>query len=190
MLPRWLASLTGRHDPFERVAASLYGLAVAKAREPAFYLDYRVPDTVDGRFDAIALHVWLILRVLRNKDEKAGQAAQALFDVFMADMDRSLREMGAGDLGVGKRVKAMAQALMGRAKAYDDGLAAADPQILNEAIRRNLLRGVDEATVSSKAPILADYVRRLAKAIEGQPLASLLDGQVDFAANFEARTSA
>lgn len=179
MLPRWFAALAGRHDPHEEVAAKLYGAAVAQARQPSFYLHCGVPDTVDGRFDAIALHVWLVLRHLRAGGAMAEAVAQALFDVFMGDMDRSLREMGAGDLGVGKRVKAMAQALMGRVKAYDEGLASADPQALSDALKRNLLRGTEKAP-DDVVSALAAYVARVARALAGRGIAGALAGQVDF----------
>jgi len=180
MLRRWLGSLSGRHDPHEVIAARLYARAVERARHPAFYADWAVPDTVDGRFDAIALHVWLILRALRGKGEAADGLAQALYDVFMGDMDRSLREMGAGDLGVGKRVKAMAQALMGRIKAYDEGLAGPDDRVMVEALKRNLLRGVDPARAETAAPYLARYVVGAAAAVDAADPTRALAGDVDF----------
>lgn len=181
MLPRWLASLTGRHDPYEEVAAKLYARAVAQAREPAFYSRCGVPDTVDGRFDSIALHVWMILRRLRDQNEAASRLAQAIFDIFMGDMDLSLREMGAGDLGVGKRVKAMAQALMGRAQAYDLGLDKIDDDsVLSDALGRNLYRGVPVEVVARAAPVVAAYVRREMTALEGRPLDQIMAGSVDF----------
>src|SRR5262245_48094906 len=96
----------------------LYAAAIAQARQPVFYAGLRVPDTVDGRFELVALHVFLILQRLKSEPE-ATPFAQALFDTMFADMDRNLREMGVGDLSVGKKVKAMAQGLYGRIAAYE-----------------------------------------------------------------------
>src|SRR5579885_2019728 len=99
-------------------AAALYRAVVAQARAPAFYVAYGVPDTLDGRFDLIALHMFLVLHRLKS-DTDASTVSQALFDIMFDDMDRSLREMGVGDLGVGRRVRAMAEALYGRMAAYE-----------------------------------------------------------------------
>ena len=125
-----------RPDPARHAAEELYAVVVAQARRPEFYRDLGVPDTVDGRFELVALHTFLALRRLRSKANAAG-ARQALVEVFVDDMDASLREMGAGDLGVGRRVKTMAQALYGRIAAYEAGLAGSE-QALVEALRRNV----------------------------------------------------
>lgn len=188
-----------RKPPEEAPAWSLYGAAVAQARQPVFYRALGVPDTLDGRFELVALHVYLILRRLRAEGA-AGQAlAQALFDAMFADMDRSLREMGAGDMGVGPRVKKMAQAFYGRMAAYDtalgpggdaqagDGEAAADDRegeaaaTLEEAMRRNVY-GTVAAPAEDAVAVLAAYVRREAEALAGQEGAVLCAGTVRFGA--------
>ena len=102
-------------------AAGLYGAVVAQARQVVFYRDLGVPDTVDGRFELIVLHMVLLLRRLNREGDDGAALRQALFDVLLDDMDRSLREMGVGDLGVGRRVKAMGKAFYGR-DADDGGL--------------------------------------------------------------------
>ena len=114
-----------RPDPTSAVARRLYEAVVAQARQPVFFAEWEVPDTVDGRFEMVALHAHLLLRRLRDGGP-AADLAQALFDVMFADMDASLREMGAGDLGVGRRVKQMATAFYGRMAAYDAGLASSE----------------------------------------------------------------
>ena len=102
----------------------LYGCIVDQARMPAFYNDCGVPDTVAGRFDLIGLHAYLVMRCLKEIDSQRGtDLSQRLFDIMFTDMDRNLREMGVGDLGVGKKVKELAKAFYGRVKAYDEGLA-------------------------------------------------------------------
>ncbi len=158
-------------------ARMLYDLAVAQARQPAFYAGCGVPDTVDGRFDMISLHVYLLLHRFKAHPESAGETAQSLFDTMFEDMDRSLREMGAGDLGVGRRVKAMARAFYGRIAAYDTALEEED-SALELALRRNLYRDCDP--VSAEVAALAAYVRHETASIAGRPRADLLAGQVEF----------
>jgi cytochrome b pre-mRNA-processing protein 3 len=87
-----------------KTAREIYLLIVAKARQPYFYAELGVPDTVDGRFDMITLHAILVIEFIAQKG-KAGKAlSQQLFDEMFADMDRSLREMGAGDLAAPKPI--------------------------------------------------------------------------------------
>ena len=170
---------TRRRRERARVAADLYAQIVAQARRPAFYLWFGVPDTVDGRFEMIVLHAFTVIRVLKGEGDDAERMAQALFDRMVADMDRSLREMGVGDLGVGKRVKKMVSAFFGRSVAYETGLGSGDAS-LSEALRRNVYGTV---TANEKdIAALAAYVRGQAARIEGQAARDVLNGAVAFAA--------
>jgi cytochrome b pre-mRNA-processing protein 3 len=118
---------------------TIYGMIVTQAREPSFYRDLGVPDTVNGRFDLLVLHLWLVLGRLKAVDGGA-VLCQSLFDRFCEDMDGNLREMGVGDLTVPKRMQAFGEAFYGRTAAYD--LAAADgPEALTQALCRNILDG-------------------------------------------------
>ncbi len=112
---------------------ALYVQAVAAAREPHFYEHLGVADTIDGRFDMIALQVFMRSRTLENADER-----EALMECMIADMDCSLREMGVGDVGVSKRVEKMAYALNGRMQAYGDAWGV--PEMFAEALWRNVYR--------------------------------------------------
>jgi cytochrome b pre-mRNA-processing protein 3 len=96
----------------------LYEQIVAQARRPWLYGTIGVPDTVDGRFDMIVLHAYLIFDRLGQADERAKALSQAVFDEMFKDMDRSLREMGASDLAVGPKVRRMAEVFYGRSQAY------------------------------------------------------------------------
>ena len=118
---------------------AIYGMIVTQAREPLFYRDLGVPDTVNGRFDLIVLHLWMVLRRLGEIDGMAGPA-QALFDGFCADMDDNLREMAVGDLAVPKKMQAFGEAFYGRIAAYDMALTDR-PEALAQAISRNILDG-------------------------------------------------
>ncbi len=177
-----------RRDRAEQdVAHSLYLAAVAQARQPVFYADHGVPDSVDGRFDLIVMHVFLLLRPLhgiaQGKDEpeqaaRAGTIAQALFDTMFGDMDRSLREMGVSDIAVGKRVKQMAKAFYGRVEAYEEGLAGEDT-VLAEALRRNLFGTV--TPMADHLGAMTDYLRSQARHLTGISADQALSGDLQFA---------
>jgi cytochrome b pre-mRNA-processing protein 3 len=147
-----------RRDPARKEAEAMYASIVSQARRPEFYAGLGVPDTLDGRFELLALHTFLVLRRLKAHGQ-AGEAGQALVDLFIQDMDASLRELGAGDLGVGRKVKAMAQALYGRISAYEAGLAGS-ADALEAALRRNLFGTAPEPGPQPAAvAALAGYVR-------------------------------
>ena len=160
-----------------RVAEALYLLLVEQARRPEFYERAGVPDSVDGRFDMIALHGFLLMHRLKAGGGAAGDLAQAVYDNMFADLDRSLREMGVGDLGVPKQIKRMVRAFHGRVAAYDAALDG-DGDELSEALRRNLF-----GTVSPErehVALMAAYLRREAVALAGMPTEELLAGRLAF----------
>ena len=121
----------------------LYGKVVEAARTPELYADLHVPDTPNGRFECIALHAIVVIRRLQREGDEGAELAQAVFDAMFRDMDVSSREMGVGDLAVGKRIKAMAQAFYGRAKAYGAALDGNDQEGLARALGRNIFEGVE-----------------------------------------------
>lgn len=161
----------------EQAAYGLYGTLVAQARQPTFYTDYGVDDSIDGRFDMIALLAALVIRRLQTADAQGPKVAQALFDLMFADMDRNLREMGVSDLAVGKHIKRMAKAFYGRAEAYEKGLAEGI-EILEAALRRNLYRKTEPAAWQVAA--VAAYVAGVAAWLAAIPHADLLAGKVSF----------
>ncbi|MBF0392474.1 MAG: ubiquinol-cytochrome C chaperone family protein [Alphaproteobacteria bacterium] len=167
-----------RRPPEEEAARALYETVVIQARRPEFYMAGGVADNVDGRFDMVALHAWLTLARLRSEGAKAQALSQAFYDLMFADMDQNLREMGVGDLGVGKRVMKMAEALNGRVAAYDQGLADSG-DALADALRRNLYR--KSAPSDGQVASMAAHVRRQSAHLAGQPAEGLLAGRIDFA---------
>ncbi len=195
-----------RRPPHERSGFLLYGQAVATARHGWFYRDpaepatrglgvpdtrglgvpdtrgLGVPDTLDGRFDVVGLHAILLIQRLRSDPDKEGaKLAQAVFDAMFADMDQNLRQMGVGDLSVGKKVKDMWNAFHGRAQAYEPALTACAPAALAVALQRNIWR--DEAAEPTPAAArLAAHALACAAALGAQPLAALVAGQVRFPA--------
>ncbi|WP_024515468.1 ubiquinol-cytochrome C chaperone family protein [Bradyrhizobium sp. Tv2a-2] len=147
---------------------AIYGMIVTQAREPVFYQGLGVPDTVNGRFDLLLVHLWMILRRLRQV-EGGAEAAQALFDHFCNDMDANLREMGVGDLAVPKRMLAFGEAFYGRSAAYD--LALTDSgEALAQAFCKNVLGGdnIDHARR------LASYAQAAIAGLDGIDDAALL----------------
>lgn len=166
-------------NPARQAAELAYRRVVAHARQPGFFVDGGVPDTIDGRFELICLHAFLYLRRLKREQPQSAPAGQRFFDLMFADFDRSLREMGTGDLSVGREVRRMAQSFYGRIAAYDEGLAA-DEAVLRAALARNLFGTAPASAVQLAA--MAEYVRREAAHLDGQDAAALLAGDIAFGA--------
>jgi cytochrome b pre-mRNA-processing protein 3 len=137
--------------PLRSTIEAIYGMIVTQAREPLFYRNLGVSDTVNGRFDLLVLHLWVVLR--RLKPMEGGAAlCQALFDRFCEDMDANLREMGVGDLTVPKRMQAFGEAFYGRTAAYDFAIAEGQEELAT-ALSKNILDGGQ----IENAKRLADY---------------------------------
>lgn len=165
-----------RKDPPHETASALYHAAHEKARDPAFYLVFGVEDSPEGRFELLSLHVYLLIARLKFAPG-AGKLAQQIADCFFANLDDSLREMGVGDLSVGKKIRAMAEGFYGRVGVYDAALQDAAPTAdLADAIARNVFGEREHP----RAPALADYVRRARTALAGQPDARLMSGIIVF----------
>ncbi len=174
-----------RQDPARLLAETLYARIVEQARRPVLYLQGGVADTVDGRFDLIVLHTFLVLRRLKKDPVRTARLAQMVFDVMFENMDSALREMGVGDLSVGKKIKGMAEAFYGRVEAYEKALSAGDPAALQTALQRNLYRAAEVAPDALAR--MAAYVRRLDGALAAQPLDDILAGTVRFVAYEEVQ---
>lgn len=165
-----------KKDPLKAPARKLYDGLVEAARNPALYGEGGAPDTVDGRFDLITLHAVLVFRRLRDAGDHGQALSQLVFDIMFDDMDAALREMGTGDLSVGKKIREMGEAFYGRAQAYEPALVEADAPALAQAIARNMFDA--ELTDAPGAARLADYAVRSAASLGEQDLDALLDGAV------------
>jgi len=166
-----------KKDPALDAASALYAAAVDQAREPVLYERLGAPDTVEGRFEQVTLHVYLILRRLKGDDQAARAVAQKLFDVMFQNMDDSLRELGVGDLSIGKKIRKMAENFYGRVGAYEDALG---PDAADGALAAALGRNIFADEASPAAARLAFYMRAAAAAIDAQPPARLAGGVVRF----------
>ena len=173
----WLGNLLGwgrrRQSGY---AEKLYADVIRLARRPEFFQKYGVADNVDGRFDLLSLVVILVMRRLKSLDDDGKALSQNLFDSMFADMDLTLREMGAGDIGVSKRVRVMAEAFMGRLDSYVTAIDSNDRKAFSAALVRNLFRGNEAVDPSGKG--LVDYLLALNREIDKIPAQELLTGKV------------
>ena len=149
-------------------AHRLYAGLMERARAPVFFLNFAVPDTIDGRFDLVALHAALVLERLKGVDD---DLAQGLIDAIFIGFDEALRELGVGDMGAGRRLKSMANAFYGRLTAYGE---AQDIDALTPAIHRNVYRG--DGASADQAARLATYAQSARSHLAGwrpdqQPIA-------------------
>lgn len=172
-----LSAIFGQ-DKADRAASDLYLALVAQARRPEFYGGNGVPDTLDARFELIVLHAYMVMRRLKSMGEDGGRIAQALFDHMFADMDRNLREIGVGDLSVGKQVKRMAKRFYGSVHAYDRGLDADDARVLEAALERNVCGRQEPPTPTASA--LSGYLRRELEDLAEVGDRELLAGRIRF----------
>lgn len=147
------------------LGAELCAETGTQARKPVFFTELGVPDTIDGRFDLVVLHAWLVLERLRELGMK--DVSQAMIDNLFVSFDESLRDLGVGDIGIGHRVKKMADAFYGRLSAYG---AAAEDGTLKDAILRNIYRG--EAAHGDQATAVADYALTARKKLRESDLSS------------------
>ncbi len=179
----------------EQVIRGLYGEIVAQARQETFYADYGVPDSLDGRFNMIVLHCFLLFYRLKNENDSEREISQAVFDLFRLDMDRSLRELGVGDTSVPKRMKKMMQVFYGRTQAYDKAAEVEESDsAMADALQRNILsynetlfEGEEEEApqgnttqIADKATHLAQYVSAAIDHLRLQRAENIASGTIKF----------
>ncbi len=172
MLSRWFSRGSDR-------SLLVYQRIVAQARHPGFYAAAGVPDTADGRFEMLALHLFLVLHRLKSErgDPACAALAQALADHMVADLDANLREMGAGDLGVGRRVKRMTAALYGRFAAYEAGFDRGEAE-LRQAVRRTVF--ATAVPGDGQVEAVARYLLASRDVLAGRSAAELAAGAIEF----------
>lgn len=145
-------------------AQALHAALVQRARAPVFFRDLGVSDTVDGRFDMVVAHAWLVLSRLNDLGQR--ELAQTLVDTIFTGFDEGVRELGVGDMGAGHRVKKIADAFYGRLNAYSSGDLA-------EAVLRNVYRG--DVTRKSDAAAIANYLSGARKFLSQQDISAEID---------------
>lgn len=165
-----------KKSPDAEAVYAVYRAIVAQSRQPLFYAEWGVPDTVTGRFDMISLHMALLFRRMRGDGRQSAEFSQAVFDLFFRDMDRSLREMGAGDLAVPKKIRNMGNLFFGLLTAVNEALDARDRTRLESVLRRNLFDDGDEAASVDR---LAAYLEAQAATLATQPAAGIAAGRIE-----------
>jgi cytochrome b pre-mRNA-processing protein 3 len=165
--------------PAQVAGGKLYAATAPQARLPALYADLGVPDTPEGRFELFSLHVYLILERLKGQGPRAAETAQVLFDTYASALDNALRELGVGDLSVGKRMRKLGEAFFGRVKSYEAAFGQLpDTADLEAVIGRTVYAEAD----ASRAPALAGYVLKQRAHLAAQPLDGFLAGDVTWSA--------
>jgi cytochrome b pre-mRNA-processing protein 3 len=163
-----------RPRPAVGTGRALYAHAVEQARVPGLYADLGAPDTVEGRFELYSLHVVLLLDRLRGHGAAATDVSQALFDTYVKGLDNALREMGVGDLAVGRKMRKLGEAFYGRGKSYAAAFAALPDTAALEAL---LTRTVYADADPTPLPRLTAYVLGQRAALAEQGLEQLLAGE-------------
>ena len=160
--------------PAKAAGAKLYACAVGQARSAAFYRDFGVRDSMEGRFELFSLHVIFLIERLKGQGDAAAETSQAVFDAYVKGLDDAFREIGVADTSVGKKMKKLAGAFYGRLKAYDEAVASPDRTAVAEFLARTAFEERGEGDVAA----LAAYVTKTRAALAGQPLEALLQGDV------------
>ncbi|MNK09667.1 Ubiquinol-cytochrome C chaperone [compost metagenome] len=135
-----------RQRPDERQGDALYAVAVQQARQPAFYTALGVADRIDARFELYTLHVLILFLRLKQDGERGEVAAQKLFDTYISSLDNTLRELGVGDVSVGKKMRKLGESLYGRMNAYEGPLRAEDIDALAASLAKNIYESADAET--------------------------------------------
>jgi len=157
----------------------LHGEIMARSRQPEFYRDLGVADTIDGRFEMVTLHAAIAVRLLGRSPPPGPEVARDLTDSLFHHFEIALRESGVSDIAVPKRMKKLAQSYLGRAQAYAAALDGPDPDLLGAALARNvfLVESPNDAPAARK---LARYVRALDECVNRAGMSALLDNDVDW----------
>jgi len=166
-----------RKNPSSDAVYAVYTAIVAQSRQPVFYADWGIPDTVTGRFDMISLHLSLLFRRLRVEKQAGHEFSQALFDLFFKDMDNSLREMGAGDMAVPKKVRKMSEIFYGLMTSLNEAMDRDDRPGVEAVLRRNVYAEAE----SAHAPQLAAYLFAQYDRLASQSLADITGGRLEMA---------
>lgn len=157
----------------ERPGQPLYEAAVRQARDPAFYTRLGVADRIDARFELYTLHVLLLVMRLRDEGDRGAEIGQDLFNVYVSALDHALRELGVGDVSVGKKMRKLGEALYGRMAVYEPSLRNGDAEALSASLARNVYESEIATTGTALAAFALSSRARLAEqtldAVIGSP---------------------
>lgn len=155
----------------------LYGSVMTQARSPEFFTDFGMPDTVMGRFDVLSLHIYLLARRFREEGSPiAMDLSQEVFDLYVYDVERALRELGIGDTSVPKKKKKMIRSFYGQIDDFDEAINTTDEAVISEKAR---LRYLSE-TENPNPQLLASYILKTEAHLKTLPMNALLSGKVSW----------
>jgi len=159
-------------------ADELYGAIVAQARLPVFYQGFGVPDTLEGRFVALSLHLFAVLHRLKQEPgAEASRLAQALTDRFTADMETVLRELGVSDMAIPKRMRKLAAAGGAQVQEFEEALPKGEATLAN--VIASVLPG-QEGAAKAASERLAPYLLGVVRHLEAEPIQDLYAGILSF----------
>ena len=158
-------------------SGEIYGVIVAQARLPAFYRAVGVPDTLEGRFSVLTLHLFAVLHRIKSEGAAGRPLAQDLMDRFSKDIETVLRELGVSDLKIPKKMRALAGSSLGQLETYEVALGEGS-EALQAAIAAAL--PLDEDKAEAVSVRLAVYLQDMVRALKQQSPAALNAGQVFF----------
>lgn len=154
---------------------------IEQSRLPFFYADMGVADSIDGRFDVMVLHMAILLDKLDMHSDEVPEAMKLrriVQEIMFDNLDLTLREIGVGDLGVGKKIKVMAEAFYGRVKAYQALFLSENLEEMSEAIKRNVYRGNE--TDKNILSHLSAYIFKMQHDVSKQPIVDIMEGKITF----------
>ncbi|MCP5382185.1 MAG: hypothetical protein H6912_07420 [Kordiimonadaceae bacterium] len=154
---------------------------IEQSRLPFFYTDMEIADSIDGRFDVLVLHMAIVLDELDKYSEEVPEVMKLrriLQEIMFDNLDLTLREIGVGDLGVGKKIKIMAEAFYGRVKTYQELFSSENVEEMSEAIKRNVYRGCDVDKKILK--YLSTYIFKIRRDVSDQPIKEIMKGNISF----------
>lgn len=165
-----------KKNPYQEHARAVYAVALSQIRTPAFYEAYSVPDTFDGRFDLLVLHLFMVVNRMVDEPSVGEEFNQALFDATFADMDQTLREMGIGDMGIPKHMRRMMMAFNGRMHAYSEAINSG---FFRTSLMNNLY-GTCELKPYREAELMEAYVKANIRALKAMSADQIMSGQSIF----------
>jgi len=170
--------LFGRRRKNRDVIERLYKAVVEQSRSVTFYQTIGVPDTLEGRFELLTLHMTLISRRLKALPSPGPDMSQDLVDLTFAQFETALREIGVGDISIPKRMKVMASAYLGRASAYDEALRKNEAGLLAEALARNLFGNAEKP--SNAVEKVTNYVIQSSQVLENAVIGDFYSAKLPF----------
>ncbi len=159
------------------IPQQLYGSVMTHARSAAFFTDYGIPDTVMGRFDILSLHIYLLARRFREEGSDIAQdLSQEIFDLYVHDVERALRELGIGDTSVPKKKKKMIRSFYGQIDDFDEAINTRNKNEVMDKVSNRYLADVENANPA----LLTSYMLQTEDHLQSQNIKAVLSGELNW----------